>query len=128
MLSLRPLSTTDPTTRTEVWLAAALETFCSAAFGRSAAMWLGPVGAGGGDGIAEGDGLGLALGLLGGGAADEPDDPPPHAAAKETATTRTAGLLTRRLMCAMLVRESIGAGRTPLAAAAVLPLMRASRR
>jgi hypothetical protein len=94
-------------------------------------MWFGPVGAGGGDGIAEGDGLlglGLELALLGGAAADGPDDPPPHAAAKETATTRRAGLPTRRLMGTIVVRESVGAGPTPLAAAAGLPLMRASRR
>jgi hypothetical protein len=130
MLSLRPLSTTDPLTRTDVWLAAALEIFCNAAFGVSAAMWFGPVGLGGGDGIADGDGvaLGLALALLGGAAADGPEDPPPHAAANDTATTRRAGRAQRRLMWTMLVRESIGQASTTLAAAAVLPLMRASRR
>jgi hypothetical protein len=100
MLSLRPLSTTDPATRTDVWVAAALETFCNAAFGLSAPTWFGPVGAGGGDGITDGDGDGdvEGLALLGGLAVDAPEDPPPHAAAKETATTRRAGLPTRRLM------------------------------
>jgi hypothetical protein len=128
MLSFLPLSTTDPATRTDVWVAAAAETFCNAAFGLSAATWFGPVGAGGGDGITDGDGAVDGLALLGGLAVDAPDDPPPHAAANETATTRRAGVPTRRLMCTMLVRNAPGRRVRRLVAAAALPLMRASRR
>jgi hypothetical protein len=107
MLSLRPLSTTDPATRTDDWVPAAEDTFANAAVGANDAMPFGPVGLGVGDGdgdaLTDADGLGVDAPP-----AAAPDDPPPQPARTHTAALRRAGPPHRHLMGATLINVAVG--------------------
>jgi hypothetical protein len=125
MLSLRPLSTTDPATRTDVWVAAAEDTLANAAVGVSDAMRFGPVGLGVGVGVAVAVTEGLGVGVL---PAAAPDDPPPQPATRHTAALRRAGPPNRHLMSATLIKAACPRGNPGVVAPAALPLMAVSQR